>query len=494
MQEPIKKNTPISELAEQIVARASGTQLTAGNHIEILLNSEANFPAWESALRAAEHSICIEMYIFAVNDFGQTVRQILLEKLQQGVVVVLVYDWVGSIWGHYRGFFKPLVEAGAHVKPYNPIGWISGIGLLSRNHRKSFIIDEKIAFVSGLCISSAWNGKPESGVSAWRDTGVMIQGEAVAQVMAAFEDTLLSQGSQLPEQLTGYAERIRMHFAEQSPGEANLRVIATTPANINMMRLDLNAIGLARRNLWLTDAYFMPTRLYVQALINAAKAGVDVRLLVPRTSDIKWIGTVSRTQYRHLLEAGVRIFEWNGTMIHAKSALADGTWARVGSTNLNLSSWYANRELDVSIEDAATVACLQKIFLQDLENATEVILNEEQHTQLIKERQRLFKRHQTLHKGQAKSVARQMMQLGHVFDPSFYGTRLVAESEAWSYITIGIVLLLSAVLIFFVQQLVVWPLLVLLVVGGMGTLLAALKQLRQFRRQKVEQEAASKKT
>ncbi len=481
MQEIIHQHTPVSELAEQIVARASGTEPTTGNRIEILLDSGANFPAWEAALRAAEHSICIEMYIFSSNAFGKTIRSILLEKLQQGVAVALVYDWLGSIWAHYSGFFKPLIAAGAEVKPYNRIGWVSGIGLLSRNHRKSFVIDEKIAFVSGLCISSAWNGKPDHGVPPWRDTGVKIEGAAVAQVLAAFEDTLTAQNGTLPKRLAGYEERIRTHFAQHRAGQSNVRVIATTPANINMMRLDLNAIGLARRNLWLTDAYFMPTRLYVQALINAARAGVDVRLLVPRTSDIKWIGTVSRTQYRPLLEAGVRVFEWNGTMIHAKSALVDGTWARVGSTNLNLSSWYANRELDVSIEDENTVEELEQIFLADLRNATEVILNETHHAELICERERMFKKYQALHKGQAKSMARQMVQLSHAFDPAFYGTRLVAESEAWSYLTIGIAVLLLAALIFFVPHVVTWPLLVLLVVGGIGTTFGAIKQLHYFR-------------
>ena len=134
-----------------------------------------------------------------------------------------------------------------------------------------------------------------------------------------------------------------------------------------MMRLDLLAVSMARKTLWITDAYFMPTRMYAQGLINAAKDGVDVRVLVPSTSDIKWIGAVSRTQYRTLLEAGVRVFEWNGSMIHAKMSVVDGMWARVGSTNLNFSSWFANRELDVAIEDRATVDYLEQFGLNRID-------------------------------------------------------------------------------------------------------------------------------
>ena len=323
-----------NSLIEQLVSRASGAEAGSGNRIEILLDSTENFPAWEAAMLAAEESICIEMYIFANNAFGRRVRDILLEKLSQGVTVVLAYDWLGCLPAHLTGFFRPLREAGTHITAYNPPGLSLGLGIISRNHRKSIIIDEQTAFVGGLCISSAWEGDPNRGIAPWRDTGLRIDGPAVHDIMAAFADTLASQGKSLPATLKNY-ERGTLDPC----GDIQARVLATTPDNTNTVRLDLNLIGLARDNLWITDAYFMPTRMYTQALINAAAAGVDVRILVPRTSDIKWIGTVSRTQYRQLLDAGVRVFEWDGTMLHAKSALIDGTWARVGSTNLNLSSW-----------------------------------------------------------------------------------------------------------------------------------------------------------
>ena len=166
-----------------------------------------------------------------------------------------------------------------------------------------------------------------------------------------------------------------------------------------------------------------------------------VRLLVPRTSDIRWIGNVSRTQYRSLLEAGVRVFEWNGSMIHAKTAIVDGRWARVGSTNLNLSSWAINRELDVSIEDSATVARLTAVFADDLQHATEVVLNQAQQAELKQRRQ---KHKQGFKRGSTNALAQRLLQLGHVFDGSIYGTRIVDKDEAQAYLSIGVGLLLLA--------------------------------------------------
>lgn len=464
-------------LIEQMIQRASGAHPSCSNEINILLDSTENFPAWEAALRSAKESICIEMYIFAPDTFGQTIRDILLEKLAEGVAVALVYDWLGSINAHLRGFFKPLIQAGAEIKAYNPPGWFGGLGVLSRNHRKSIIIDEHTAFVSGLCISSAWEGKPEKGISVWRDTGLQLAGPIVHDILSAFEDTLHSQNGTMPARMRNYES------GESVPsGTSCARVLATTPANTNTMRLDLNIIGLASQNLWITDAYFMPTRMYVQALINAAKAGVDVRILVPRTSDIKWIGTVSRTQYRQLLESGVRVFEWDGSMIHAKSAIIDGQWARVGSTNLNLSSWYANRELDISIEDPDTVYQLERIFLKDLENATEVVLDQKAHAQPCADRKPAYRHHKALHRSRVKGMMRQVMQLSHVFDTNISQTRLVDQSEAWAYLAIGTFLLLTAVLLWFVPQILLWPLLLLLLIGGAGTSLNAIRQIMRFRK------------
>ena len=158
-------------------------------------------------------------------------------------------------------------------------------------------------------------------------------------------------------------------------GDVALRVVATSPGTSGLFRVDQLVAALARRNLWLTDAYYAGTTSYVQALRAAALDAVDVRLLVPgRGNDIPIMQAISRTGYRALLEAGVRVFEWNGPMIHAKTAVADGRWARVGSTNLNLASWIGNRELDVIVEDEGFARSMEEQYERDLDGATEVVL------------------------------------------------------------------------------------------------------------------------
>jgi cardiolipin synthase A/B len=158
-------------------------------------------------------------------------------------------------------------------------------------------------------------------------------------------------------------------------GDVDLRVIATQPSTAGMYRLDQMVAAMATKTLWLTDAYFVGVAPYVQALSAASRDGVDVRLLVPGTSDIPMVAGMSRSGYRPLLKAGIRVFEWNGSMLHAKTAVADGKWARVGSSNLNIASWLSNREIDVAIENAAFAEQLADQYEEDLENATEILLS-----------------------------------------------------------------------------------------------------------------------
>ena len=157
-------------------------------------------------------------------------------------------------------------------------------------------------------------------------------------------------------------------------GDTPLRVVAAIPNTAALFRVDQLVAATARNRLWLTDAYYGGTAPYVNALRAAARDGVDVRLLVPGASDIPVVRLFSRAGYRPLLEGGIRVYEWNGSMIHAKTAVADGRWARVGSTNLNVASWLGNRELDVIVEHESFAREMEAMFLRDLEHATEVVL------------------------------------------------------------------------------------------------------------------------
>jgi cardiolipin synthase len=194
-----------------------------------------------------------------------------------------------------------------------------------------------------------------------------VRGPAVAQLEAAFLDSWNAMGAALD----AFPE-VAAHL--QPAGTVAMRVIATQPPSASLYRLDQLIASMARTSLWLCDAYFVGIAPYVQALVAAARDGVDVRMLVPGNSDIPIVSGLSRGGYRPLLQAGIRVFEWNGSMLHAKTAVADRQWARVGSSNLNVSSWLGNREIDVAIEDAHFSARLAAQYERDLENATEIVL------------------------------------------------------------------------------------------------------------------------
>jgi cardiolipin synthase len=357
-------------LADQAFSRAAGAPLVPGNAVRLLCDAAENYPAWLEAIEAARHQVHFETYILREDAVGERFARAFASRARSGVAVRLVYDWMGGLGHTSRRFWRRLREAGVEVRCYNPPRLDEPLGWLSRDHRKCLVVDGELAFVTGLCVGQAWEGDPARGMAPWRDTGVEVRGPAVADVGRAFADSWHACGSPLPaEELSG--------DPPAPAGDVSLRVVAGTPGTTGLFRLDQLVAGLARRSLWLTDAYYAGTSAYVQSLRAAAQDDVDVRLLVPgRGSDIRIVQAISRAGYRTLLEAGVRVFEWNGPMIHAKTAVADGRWARVGSTNLNVASWIGNRELDVVVEDEAFARAMEAQYLKDLAGATEVVLNQ----------------------------------------------------------------------------------------------------------------------
>jgi cardiolipin synthase len=252
-------------------------------------------------------------------------------------------------------------------------------------------------------------------------------------------------------------------------GDAALRVVASVPAIGGMFRVDQLLATLAKKRLWLTDAYYAGMTAYVQALRAAAKDGVDVRLLVPNATDIPLLKPLSRAGYRALLEAGVRVFEWNGTMLHAKTAVADGRWARVGSTNLNIASWFGNCEMDVVVEDEPFAVLMEEMFLGDLENATEIVLDAKQKVRAPNEPRH---RHPVLTSGggSAGRAAAGAVRIANVVAAAFTNRRVLEPVEARITMTAGLALLNLAILFAFLPRLLAYPL-VLLLAWIAGTLL-----------------------
>lgn len=355
-------------LIEQAFSRTAGAPVISGNHVRLLKDAAENYPAWLDAIRAAERYVYFESYIIWDDNTGALFADALKEKAREGVRVRLVYDWLGGLGKTSRRFWDLLRTAGVDVRGFNPPRPGSPFGWLHRDHRKMLSVDGRVGFVAGLCVGDPWVGDPARNIDPWRDTGVEIRGPAVADVERAFANVWAAGGTPIPD-----GERV-IREEMTTAGDMALRVVAGEPFTAGVLRLDQFIAAATRETLWLTDAYFAGTPPYVQALRAAARDGVDVRLLVPGGTDIAILRPLSRAGYRPLLQAGVRVFEWKGPMLHAKTAVADGKWARVGSSNLNLASWLGNYELDVVVEDHAFAGQMQRMYLNDLENATEIVL------------------------------------------------------------------------------------------------------------------------
>jgi cardiolipin synthase len=363
----IHSNAQLRLLAQQAFSRVAGAPLIGGNMVHLLIDGHANFGAWLAAIQSARTSILFENYIFDDDELSVAMRAALIERARAGVRVHVIRDWFGCINESRDRFWNPLRAVGGEVRTYNPFHFTRPFGWISRDHRKVLVVDSRVGFVSGVCVSARWLGDPARGIAPWRDTGVAVRGPAVREIAVAFADNWASLGKRLPADLPVLNDDLPM------AGDVDLRVIVTSPSTTVLYRLDQLFATLAQHSLWLTDAYFVGTTPYVQSLVAAARDGVDVRLLVPAASDLPIVGAVSRIGYRPLLEAGIRVFEWNG-MLHAKTAVVDRRWARVGSSNLNIASWMGNAELDVGIENDAFAGTMHEQYEKDLRGATEILL------------------------------------------------------------------------------------------------------------------------
>jgi cardiolipin synthase len=279
----------------------------------------------------------------------------------------VLYDWFGCL-DTPRAFWRRLRSAGVKVRAANPPTLGTPLGVVRRDHRKLLAVDGTYASTGGVCISEGWLVRsPETGL-AYRDTAASVRGPAVADLERAFAGAWDEMGQPLPEEERPPAESI------PPAGDEAVQVVIQEPRKMRILRMLGLITGGVQRRLWITDAYFLSMPVLTQSLMSTARDGVDVRVLVPATNDLPWIGVLSRAGYRQFLEAGVRIFEYGGPMIHAKTVVADGWWSKVGSTNLNFSSLVANWEIDLVAEDKRFGAKMEEMFEEDLTHAREVRL------------------------------------------------------------------------------------------------------------------------
>ena len=436
---------------DQAFDRAAGATLTGGNAIRLLLDARENFPAWLAAIAEARCYVFFESYIIADDGVGHAFIEALAAKAREGVRVCVVYDWLGST--KLSRPWEPLRAAGAQVRCFNPPSVESPLAWLTRDHRKSIVVDGEVAFVSGLCVSSAWEGDPARRLEPWRDTGIELRGPAVADIAAAFAQVWSACGGE------------PFHAAVPSvrdEGEVRVRVIAGVPNSAATYRTDLLVASLAREHLWLTDAYFVATSAYTEALRAAARDGVDVRLLVPGASDLPPVSPLSRAGYRALIEAGVRVFEWNGTMLHAKTAVADGRWARVGSTNLNLLSWISNYELDVAVEDVAFAEAMAAQYERDLARSTEIVLTSRNRVRRGAPRAAAEPAAaRRAISGSAGRAAAGAVSVGSALGAALTNRRTLAPSETGLLTSVALLTLAIAVVAALFPRVLAWPVAVL---------------------------------
>jgi cardiolipin synthase len=450
-------------LAERAFFRTAGAPLILGNGVRLLRDAAENFPAWLAAIRAAERCVLLECYIIDDDEVGREVVEALVAAVQRGVRVRVVYDWLGS--RRFGSLRQRLLASGAEVRCFNPPRLDSPFGWLSRDHRKMIAVDGCVGFVTGLCVSAKWLGDAQKRIDPWRDTGVAIRGPAVAELERAFAEVWRAIG---PDPIP--AAELTPPESIPAGGDYGVRVIAGRPSATGIFRLDQLIASVAETRLWLTDAYFVGWAPYVQALRAAARDGVDVRLLVPGASDIPVISTLSRAGYRPLLEAGVRVFEWNGSMLHAKSAVADRHWARVGSTNLNFASWMSNFELDLAVEDPRFAEEMAAMYEDDLRHATEIVLTRRNRVQArARAEEDRARRAAAASAGRAAAGA---LTIGSAVGAVLTNRRVLGPAEA------GLLVKVAAALLILCVVLVMWPRVVAIPLALLAVWVAAAMLLR----------------
>lgn len=356
-----------------------GTPLSAGNEVVLLQDGPATYRAMFASIAAAKDHINMETYLLEDDEVGQRFARALVGKQQQGVQVNLIRDSAGT-FATPAAFFKPLIDSGVKILEYNPINPLlarKGWELNQRDHRKLLIVDGRTAFLGGINISSVYSGGsfsqrskvPSDGSLAWRDTDLQLQGPVVAEFQKLFLETWASQkGDPLPAK--------KFFPPLEVAGKQVVRAVGSSPDDpYSLIYVTLlSAIASAETTIHLTNAYFVPDPQLIAALKAAVQRGVDVKLILPSQTDSWLTFYAGRGYYEELLTAGVKIYERQGVILHSKTALIDGVWATIGSTNLDWRSFLHNREINAVVVGVEFGAQVQSMFDKDLAQSDKLTL------------------------------------------------------------------------------------------------------------------------
>jgi cardiolipin synthase len=362
--------------------------LVLGNKLVLLQDGPATYQAMFAAIRKAKDHINLETYIFEDDEIGRQFADLLLERQAAGVQVNLIYDSVGCL-NTPKGFFERLEAGGVQVLEYNPINPLTGNKkkwlLNNRDHRKLLVVDGRIAFIGGINISESYSSSPsaksagEMGVNTagWRDTHLQIVGPVVAEFQKLFMDTWTKQKGQ-PLARKNYFPKL------SKQGDEIVRAIGSAsadPHSLIYLTL-LSAIANAEQRVYLTNAYFVPDPQLIKSLTDAARRGVDVKLVLPSQTDSWTVFHAGRSHYTKLLRAGVKIYERRGAVMHSKTASIDGVWSTIGSTNLDWRSFLHNDELNAAILGHDFAKQMDGMFARDLTESDAIDLDRWKHRSL----------------------------------------------------------------------------------------------------------------
>ena len=377
--EQYKDDAAVRELVDS-VRRYSSAPLTTGNRVNVLIDGPQTYSAIEAALRAARHNIHIETFIYGPGDVGQRFADLLAQKRKEGLEVRLLYDSLGSRETP-REFFEQLRQQNVEVREFRPLSPIKTPEvwkLQNRDHRKIIVVDGQIGFTGGINIDSTYDSAstskpgPERGLEdGWRDTHIEIQGPAVAQLQTLFVGNWQQAGEH--EDLSAKDK----YFPTIKPAGDNLVTIVANDSESNDRSLYgtyVAAFTCATKRLWITHAYFAPNEELLTALIDAAKRGVDVRLIVPSFTDSRVVLNATQATFTQLLNAGVKIYELKDALLHAKSVVVDGTVSIIGSSNLDMRSFLHNDEVNAIVISRDTARRMEEVFQRDQQAARPVEL------------------------------------------------------------------------------------------------------------------------
>lgn len=347
-----------------------GPPLLPGHRTQTLLNGDQVFPSMLEAIRNSKKTITFETYIYWSGKVGQMFTEALSERARAGVKTHLLIDWVGSKKMD-KDLLKQMEQAGVHLVRYNPLNWYSINRLNNRTHRKILVTDGRIGFTGGLGVADHWLGNARNK-SEWRDTHYRLEGPAVGELQSAFVDNWLESTGELL-----HGEEYFPELEKVGPQYAQVFISNAEDATESAYMMYMLSIASAKKEILLSNAYFVPDDFSIETIVDAAKRGVKIQIIAPgKITDTKIVRSASRSLWGDLLKAGVEFYEYQPTMYHCKVLVIDGLWTSVGSTNFDNRSFKLNDEVNLNVYDAEFAKEQIRIFYEDRAKSRRITYDE----------------------------------------------------------------------------------------------------------------------